>query len=129
MKGFTLPEVIIAIFVIFVGVLAIWELFPFSLQERKMAEMTTIASLLAKEKMEEIISKPYDVILSEPITSLAPPFANYSREVKVTYFDPITNSTTSTDTGIKKIEVIVYWKSFLGISEKIFRITTLVSKK
>lgn len=129
MKGFTLPEVIIAIFVIFVGVLAIWQLFPLGLQERKMAEMMSVASQLAKEEMEEISSKTYDEISSKTIAPLTPPFEIYSREVKVAYFDPTTNLTTSTDTGIKKVEVIVYWKSSLGIAEKNFKITTLVSKR
>ena len=38
-KGFTLIEAIIAIFVITVGIVAVLQLFPVSLQQRKMAEI------------------------------------------------------------------------------------------
>ena len=127
--GFTLIEAIIAIFVITVGIVAVLQLFPVSLQQRKMAEMTTIASQLGQEKMEEIISKSYSDISSETTTGLTSPFQAYSRKVEVTYFDPNTNLATSSDTGIKKIEVIIYWKSPLGVTEKNFKIATLTSKR
>jgi len=130
-KGFTLIETMIAIFIITVGIVAVLQMFPLSIQTAKSAEMATVASQLGQEKIEEIISKSYADISSESTTTLSSPFEAYAREVKVTCFDPNGDGLfpDCPDTGIKKIEVIISWKSPLGVTEKDFKIATLISKR
>ncbi len=131
-EGFTLIELIIAIFILSVGISAVLIMFPLGIQTVKSSEMVTTAAQLGQEKIEEISSKQYEEISIGTTTeaSLPSPFNTYKREVKTNYVDPILNlQETSTDEGIKKIEVTVFWKSPLGITEKNIKITTLISKR
>jgi len=135
MKGFTLLEAIIAIFIITIGIVAVLQMFPLSIQQQTSAKMATVAGQLAQEKMEEFISKLYTDISSQATTTLSSPFEAYSRAVRVTCLDPnlqevACNYDSDNDPNpVKKVEVIVYWKSPLGVAEKSFKIATLISKR
>ncbi len=129
--GFTLLEAMIAIFVIAVGILAVLQTFPLSIQGQTSAKMATVVTQLGQEKIEEIIAKSYTDISSEATTTLGSPFESYSRKVEVTCFDPNGESLSPNcpDTGIKKVKVIVSWKLPLGVTKKSFEIATLISKR
>jgi len=129
--GFTLLEAMIAIFVIAVGILAVLQTFPLSVQSQAAAKMATVVSQLGQEKIEEIIAKSYADISSEVTTTLDSPFGSYSRKVEVTCFDPNGEglSPDCPDTGIKKVKVAVFWKLPFGITQKSFEIATLISKR
>lgn len=130
-NSFTLIELIIAIFILAVGIVGVLQAFPIGTQVASMSKMATVATQLAQQKMEEIISKPYTDISSEATTTLSSPFQAYSRAVEVTCYDPNGEgiSPDCPDTGIKKIEVIVLWKSPLGPSQKEVKIASLISRR
>lgn len=128
--GFTMIELIIAIFILAVGILAVLTMFPLGLQVVQSSKMTTIATQLGQEKIEEVISKSYINISSEPKQQLPSPFGMYSRETEATCFD--TNKDISPDcpdTGIKKIKVTVSWELPLKVVKKSIEIITLISEK
>jgi len=133
--GFTFLEALIAIAVLTIGIVAVVQMFPISIQMRKLAEMQTVASQLAQEKMEEFISKSYPDISSEATTTLSSPFEAYSRAVRVTCLNPNLQQVAcdydpdNDPNPVKKIEVIVYWESPLGVTKKDFKIATLISKR
>lgn len=144
--GFTLIEAIIAIFIIIVGIVAVLQMFPLSVEIEKSAEMATVASQLGQGKIEEIISKSYSNILcptTTPPYTLSPPctsteaygeisgFNAYKRVLTINYVYPTAEGfqATTTDKGLKKIEVTMHWKSPLGVMEKDLKIAILISKR
>ena len=125
-NAFTLIEAIIAIFILAVGITAVLTMFPLGIQIVNSSKIVTIATYLAQEKIEEIISTPYGEISNESEPTLASPFNAYSRETGVTYFDPDNPGVTSSeDTGIKKIKVTVS----RGVADKKIEFSTLITKK
>jgi len=129
-RGFTLIELMIAVFILTVGISAILVIFPLGIQIAKSSEMATIGTQLGQEKIEEIISKPYIDISSESKQQLSSPFNAYFRETEVTCFDPnLDLSPNCPNTEIKKIEVTVSWELPLKIAEKNVKIITLISKR
>ena len=131
-KGFTLIELIIAIFILSVGILGVLGMFPLGIQVAKSSEMATVATQLAQAKTEEIISQPYqEIFIGEVIESPLPsPFNAYTRETKASYVDPLLDlQEIGIDKGIKKIEVTVSWESPLGVTEKNIQMITLINQK
>ena len=130
-KGFTIIELLVAIFVLVVGIVGVLNAFPLGVQVEKSAQMATIATQLSQAKMEEIISKSFTDISSESKQPLASPFSAYSREVEVVCYDPngVTLPPDCPDTGIKKIKVTVSWKSPLGVSTKKVELFSLITKR
>jgi len=128
--GLTIIELMIAIFILAVGLIGVLSAFPLGAQLENSAQMTTTAIQLAQAKMEDIISKPYEDIGSEAKQTLASPFSAYSRETEITYFNPDNPEVIPTeDMGIKKIKVTVSWKSALGSSSKKVEIFSLIAKR
>ncbi len=131
-KAFTLIELMVAIFVLSIGILTVLAIFPLGIQVIKSSEMVTIGIQLSQEKIEEIISTPYEAIsLGESSEmALSPPFDSYWRETRVSYVNPALDfQEVDTDKGIKKIEVTVFWKSPFKVIEKSIKLVTLISKR
>lgn len=130
-EGFTIIELLVAIFVLVVGIAGVLNAFPLGIQVAKSSQMATVATQLSQAKMEEIISKSFAEISSEPKQPLASPFSAYSGEVEAACYDP--NGDTflpnCPDTGIKKIKVTVSWKSPLGASTKKVELFDLIAKR
>ena len=128
--GFTFLEVIIAISVLIIGILAVLQVFPLALNIEKLNQMETQAVFLAQEKIEEKISRAYqDIeIITETEDSFSPPFEKFSRETKIIYVDSDL-ATTTLDSGLKKIEVVVQWRSPLRLREKSVNLITLIAEK
>lgn len=130
MKAFTLIELMIAVSILAVGIVAVLAMFPLGTQIVISSKMTTVASYLGEAKIEEIISTSYGEITSEAKQALDSPFSAYSRETQVTCFDPNDSlSPNCPDTGIKKIKVIVFWRPPFGVIEKDIQIETLISQR
>lgn len=129
-EGFSLIEVMIAVFVLSVGILTVLVFFPFGLQMARYSKMTSQAVQLAQEKIEEVISRPYTDVVSEPESVLAVPFNAYFRKTDVVCFDPNGSSSPNCpETGIKEVKVTVSWSSpFGGTSPKI-ELYTLISQR
>ncbi len=131
--GFTIIELLIAIFVLSVGIVATLQAFPLGVHLQKSAQMASVAGYLGQAKMEETISQSYSEIaigtVEEAYDSISS-FPLYKRKTEISYFDPNNPSTPpAEDLGIKKIEVTVFWRSSLGISEKELKVATLISKR
>ncbi|MBZ9572722.1 hypothetical protein KJA17_00800 [Patescibacteria group bacterium] len=128
--GFTFLEAVVAILVLTLGIVAVLQVFPLALNIEKLSQMETQGTLLCQEKMEEITSRVYqDVAVGiETEDPLSSPFEKFSREAKISYVNSNLATTTS-DLGLKKIEVTVWWKSPLKIGEKNVKIINLITKK
>lgn len=132
-EGFTLIELLVAIFILTIGIIAILQAFPLGTYVQKSAQMTSTAIQLSQAKMEEIISQSYNEIslgiVEEDYGSITN-FNSYKRRTEVSYFDPNNPEVPpSEDLGIKKIEVTVFWRSPLGISEKEVKIANLIAQR
>lgn len=129
-EGFTLIEALIAIFVLTVGIVAILQVFPLALNLGSFSEKQTQAVFLAQAKIEEIKSRSYSSIsvgvLNE--TTLISPFDKFSRQTTVRFVDSDLAATTS-DSGLKEIDVQVSWQSFLSLSGKKVAFKTLIARK
>ncbi len=132
-NSFTLIELIIAIFILSIGISAILTMFPLGIQIARSSKMAAVAVYLGEAKIEEIIYMPYEGIsigtFNEP--SLPSPFTAYERETRVSYVDPTSSDLleVGTDLGIKKIKVTVSWDSPLKITDESIELLTLISKK
>ena len=128
--GFTILEAMIAISILVIGIVAVLQIFPLALNIEKLNQMETQAVFLAQEKIEEKASWSYQDIqvTTETEDSLPSPFERFSRETKVIYLDSDLATTTS-DLGLKKIEVTVQWQSPLRLGEKSVNLITLIAEK
>ncbi len=131
-KGLTLIELLVAIFILLVGILAIIIMFPVGLQIINSSKMTAQANHLGQEKAELLISSEYDELIVGTTTEspLPIPFNAYSREITISYVDPSLGLIeTETDKGIKKAEIKVYWQPPFGAGQRTIEITTLLSRR
>ncbi|MCL5011037.1 MAG: prepilin-type N-terminal cleavage/methylation domain-containing protein [Patescibacteria group bacterium] len=128
--GFTLIEALLAIFVFMVGVAAILQIFPLSLNLNSVNEKQTQAVFLAQAKIEEIKSQSYWGIAVGVLNEakLASPFDKFSRKTTVSFVTSDLTATTS-DTGLKEIDVQVSWQSLLSLSGKKVVFKTLIARK
>lgn len=128
--GFSLIEVLIAVFILLIGILAVLTMFPFGSQLARYSKMATTATQLAQEKIEEMVSKSYADISSEPEQAVPAPFNIYLRKTDVACFDP--NGAISPDCpdiGIKEVKVTVSWPSPFNISSQEVELFTLISRR
>lgn len=135
-KSFTLIELLIVIFILVTGVMAVLEAFPLGIRVAKSSQMGTTAAFLAQEKIEEIIAQSYDEILTGAFTEaygFDSSFPSYKRVTNIICVNPdadfIEVENCSPDPKMKKIRVIVFWKSSFGISEKSFEVMSLFSER
>ena len=132
-KAFTLIELLIAIFILAVGIVALLQAFPLGTHIQKSAQMTSTALQLGQAKMEEIISQSYIEIpsgVNEEAYGSIINFSPYKRKTEISYFNPNNPEVSPVqDLGIKKIEITVFWRSPLGISEKEVKIANLITRR
>lgn len=129
-NGFTFLEAMIAMVLLIVGIVTVLQIFPLAFGIGISNQKETQATMLCQEKIEEINSKNYREIqvgiqTEDPLPS---PFEKFSRETKVSYVDNNLQATTS-DTGLKKVEVEVWWSSFFPAGKKQIKVTTLIAEK
>ncbi len=132
-ESFTIIELIISVFILTVGISAVLYMFPIGIQIQKASQMATVAIQLSQGKMEEIISKSYGEIIAGTVEEdygFDSDFSSYRRETEISYFNPENPQIVPvSDLGIKKIQVTVFWRSPLGISEKEIKLITLFARK
>ena len=129
-NGFTLIETATAVFILSVGICGVLIIFPLSLKIIQSSNLATEAVGLAQEKIEEISSDDYDsILIGTASENLAGPFNMFSRQTTANYVDPANGMNISqTDTGIKKITVVVSWNSLLSAGQQNITINDLISK-
>ncbi len=127
-RGFTLIESVLVIVVIGVTFLGLGYLYGNITQQALKADLTVLATKLAKEKMEELIQQKADNGYGSVVSQGAQPAAsgswNFSRSVDVSYVNPSDLSTSVTDTGYKKVVITVSW---IGNGGGSAAITTMVT--
>lgn len=114
-KGFTLLEVMLAVVLLTLGVIAVAGLFGTALVGSSDAENTAIAMNLAQKRMEEIRNISYDSIADESKADVSG-FSGFQRAAAVT--EPLTD--------LKKVTVTVYWLSKGAVASE--SLVTYISK-
>lgn len=100
-EAFTLIEVMIALVVLSIGLLALAGLQVSAIKGNNFSKRMTIAVSIADERIEQIKSTPYDNIQSESATNLIVSNMNFTRQVVVTSNNPLPNT--------KRIDLTVSW--------------------
>lgn len=112
-KGLTLVEVLLALSILIIGILAVIQLFPLGLNMSRLSKNETIAVNLAQAKMEETKNNSYDEIKSEnrDKVSVNPdsPYYKFERKTDVEFANENLEKVES-DSGLKKIIVTLYWQ-------------------
>lgn len=97
-SGFTLFEVLLTLFLITSGFVALSSAFSLGLFASGNSENLLVGTQLAQEKMEEIRNKTYANVVSESRAAVTG-FTLFEREVVV----------TTPQTDLKQVSVNVYW--------------------
>jgi len=127
--GFTFLEAMIAIAVLLTGIVAILQVFPLAFSIERSNQMKTKAAMLVQEKIEEVNSQAYQNIsigneIEDPLPS---PFEKFSRETTISYVDSELQDSVN-DVGLKKIEIIISWESFLKLGENSLEVVSLATE-
>lgn len=98
-KAFSLLEILVALFIFTVGVVAVVRLFGEGLAVSVDAENTSIASILSRQRLEELRNLDFDTgVVSEAKADVAG-FTGFQRQVTV----------TTPQTDLKQVTVTTYW--------------------
>ena len=113
-SGFTLVEVLLAVFILAITALIFVACFPTSQISRIKAAHMTYAVSLAQQKLEEIRSAGYaGLIISDPVDTPLEELPGGNQRITITQFS----------VNIKKIEVTITWGGY----RKVGGSTTLVT--
>ena len=130
--GVSLLELSIAIMILISSLIPLTQAFPYASSIINSAKNDTIASYLAQEKIEEILSLGYEntgIDTVETRHSLGTATSSYlylfERESVVKYVDADIQDSL-VDTGLKKISTTIYYKDKISNNEKTFIISTLL---
>ena len=127
-KGFSLIEAVLVMVVVGIAYFGFGLLFGNVTQEALKADLTVLASKLAREKMDEIIQikadSGYASVVNQAPAAVPSGTWSFTRQVVVGYVNPADMSSSVTDTGYKKVEIDVSWGVGAG---KSIALTTLVS--
>lgn len=133
-NGFTLIELIVAFSIIGIAFISLIQAFPYGLSISKEAENKAIASYLAQQKIEELLSLGYNNInigTIENVSHLSSDQSDYlylyGRTTNISYVDR-NLSDSVIDRGMKKIITTIYYPSGGIGSQKNITISTLISK-
>jgi prepilin-type N-terminal cleavage/methylation domain-containing protein len=127
-SGFTLLELVIAIFLFSFGILSVVQIFPLNRHLLTQSSMQTQASFLAQEQMEHVRSLSYADLTPgtfEARATLPTTMGQFAgRFERMTTVQLINGSyaVSATDVGLKRITVTVYWQERGG--ERNYRLTS-----
>ena len=117
-EAFTLIEVMIALVVLSIGLIALAGLQVSAIKGNNFSKRITIAISIVDDRIEQLKNTPYADIQVEPATNLTVSNMNFSREVIVTINNPLPNT--------KRIDVTVRWID--GAKSYSMPISTIISK-
>jgi type IV pilus assembly protein PilV len=117
-EGFTLVEIMIALLVLSVGLVALAALQTSAIRGNAFSKRMTTAVSIANEKMEQLKNSSYANILSESLTQIKQSNTNYSRQVTVINNSPLPNT--------KTVNVTITWSE--GSKSYSVPFTTIISQ-
>lgn len=126
-KGFTLIELLVSISLLALLVFGVASLFPRGVGLVQRASSITAAASLAQAQLETVLIQPYDSVTTGTYEARHFVTGTFERQTFVSYIDPATLATSSSDLGLKRVEVTVYYPSTFG--QKTFIISTLIAEK
>lgn len=134
-NGFSIMEVMVAFVIILVVFIGLVGSFPFGMAINKSAENSTVASYLAQEEMENLISQGYQdvgigtVEARARLSNISTDYLyNFEREVIVTYVDENLNNSVL-ETELKKIITTVYYTDTISRRTENYSLISLISLK
>lgn len=131
-KGFTLIEILLAVFILEIGLLGIAGFYAQSLNIAKTARNETIAANLAQGLLDEQLEISFDNLpvgagVKTPYsTDPTSPFLNFQKQIDIAYIDMNLSASytqTAENQNMKKITVTVFWPYQSG--ERNFQIATI----
>ncbi len=132
--GFSMIEIMVAFTILVMAFMSIIQSFPFGMAISKDSEMTTTASYLAQEKLEEITSLGYgninigEIESKHRLSSDSSDFKySFQRQTVSTYVDSDFNDSV-TNTGMIKIVTTVFYSGLVSRSEESYSAATLISE-
>ncbi|MBT3182319.1 MAG: type II secretion system protein [Deltaproteobacteria bacterium] len=115
-RGFTLIEAVLIMAVVGSAFFGFGYLFGNLDQEALTADLSVLATKLAREKIEEVFQTKadggaggYALVVDEGSATVTSGAWSFSRTVDTTYVSPGDFSPSLIDTGYKKVEVVVSW--------------------
>lgn len=124
-------ELLLAVFVLEIGLLGIATFYAYSFKIAKIARNETIASNLATGILDEQMASNYDDLIvssgSKVPYSAVPgnPFSNFQKQIAISCIDAnLADIACSTSTHMKKVVVTVYWTES-GAAERSFQIANI----
>lgn len=125
-KGFTLIEALLVIIVIGIAFFGLSWLYGNVTQNALTSDLTILATKLAREKMDEIsqtkADSGYAAIVAQAAAQATSGTWTFTRQVAVSYVNPADMSASGSDTGYKRVDVMVSWGT--GVSNQV-TLTTL----
>ena len=100
--GFTLIEVMIALVILSIGILALVKLQISAIQGNTLSQNMTTAVSLAEQRVEQLKNTPYAQIPPSESVTVTAANRNFTRQVTVTDSSPLLNT--------KTVSVLVTWK-------------------
>ncbi|HLD11634.1 MAG TPA: prepilin-type N-terminal cleavage/methylation domain-containing protein [Patescibacteria group bacterium] len=127
-NGFTLLETIIAIAIFMLVIGGMFQGFSFQSGVIQTSKQGTVATNLAQATVEEVLTKSYGSITSEPRVSFPSPNNEFEKEVIIEYLANVNGGlvVTGVDEEMKKVTVIVYYVE--KGEEKKVQLVSLASK-
>jgi len=126
-KGFTLIELIVSIALLVLLGFGVVALFPRGLQLVARSQSSTIATNLAQAEIETILAQSYASVPTGTYEARHTVTGRFDRRTDISYLDPATLGTRSSDQGLKRVTVTVYYPSSYG--EKTFVLGTIIARK
>lgn len=135
-SAFTLIELLLAVFILEIGLLGIAGFYAYSATITRTARNETTAANLASGLLDEESAKSYDALTvgapatPTPYSTATPnPFANFQKLIDISYLDSNLNASytqTEANQNMKKITVTIYWTEVS--SQKNYQIATIKAK-
>ncbi|MDO8505267.1 MAG: type II secretion system protein [bacterium] len=126
-RGFTLIELIVSIALLSLLVFGVASLFPRAVGLIQRSSSITSAANLAQAQVETVLTQTYEGLTIGTYEARHFVDATFERKTEVSYIDPSTLGVTSSDLGIKRAEVTVYYSTVFG--QKTLTLQILITKK
>lgn len=132
-RAFTLVEILLAVFILEIGLLGVAGFYAKSLNISRTARNETTASNLASGLLDEQLANNYSnlVVAEGTKTNYSPdisnPFYSWQKKIDIAYINTnLVASYSEPDTNMKKITVTVYWQE--NGAERNFQIATIKAR-